>query len=282
MNNASQGQPERGAFHAFEQAGWSRTSVVSTYLSSFGRLTTQIVPALLDVAGAGPGVHLLDVATGPGFVAAAAVQRRSSAIGIDFSPGMIAEARRNYPGIDFREGDALALDFPDNSFDAVAINFGVLHFEQPDRAIAEAFRVLKPGGRLAFTAWCEPDRAVAFGIVLQAVQAHGDPGVSIPPGPAFFRFSSQDECRLVLRQKGFVDADSREIAQEWEFATADDVIVAFEEGTVRTGGLLKGQTPEQMARIRAAVAATSKAYAQPDGTLRMPMPAVLAWGRKPN
>jgi ubiquinone/menaquinone biosynthesis C-methylase UbiE len=273
-------QTSRGEFHAFEQAGWSRKGVVSVYQTAFGRLTIQTVPALLDAVGAGPSVRLLDVATGPGFAAAAATERGATVIGVDFSPSMIAEAKRNYPGLDFRTGDALALDFPDGSFDAVVINFGILHFEQPDRAIAEAFRVLRPGGRFAFTVWCEPDRAVAFGIVLEAVRAHGNPAVPMPAGPNFFRFSNHDECRNIIRQTGFEDCDSKELDQHWVFTEPSELITAFEEGTVRTGGLLERQTPAHLARIKQAIKEAATAFTQTDGALSLPMPAVLAWGGK--
>jgi ubiquinone/menaquinone biosynthesis C-methylase UbiE len=272
---------ERGAFHEFERAGWSRPDVVTVYQSAFGRLTTKTVPALLDAAGAGPGVRVLDVATGPGFAAAAAAERGASVTGIDFSSSMIAEARRNFPGLDFREGDALALDFPDESFDAVVINYGILHFEQPERAIAEAFRVLKPGGLAAFTVWCEPHRAVAFGIVLDAVKAHGDLSVTMPAGPYFFRFSSHDEFRDAFIHAGFEAPKVVEVAQDWSFQRPEELMEAFAAGTVRTGGLLERQSAAQLARIRESVLEAASAYAQPDGSLRVPMPAVLASGTKP-
>ena len=117
-------------------------------------------------------------------MAAAAAQRGASVVAVDFSEAMLAEARRHHPAIDFRTGDAEALPFPEASFDAVVMSFGLLHLARPDQALAEAHRVLRPGGRLAFTVWDRPEEAVAFGIVLGAVQRHGRMDVPLAAGAA--------------------------------------------------------------------------------------------------
>ena len=97
------------------------------------------------------------MASGPGYVAAAAASVGASAVGVDFSSEMVRLAASRYPGIVFQEGDAEALAFPDESFDAVTLNFGVLHLARPDAALAEARRVLVPGGRCALTVWAKPE-----------------------------------------------------------------------------------------------------------------------------
>jgi ubiquinone/menaquinone biosynthesis C-methylase UbiE len=107
-------------------------------------------------------MRVLDVASGPGYIAAGAEARGAHAIGIDFAADMVAEARRRYPKIEFREGDAENLAFDTASFDAVVCAFGILHIADPDRAIAEAFRVLRPDGRFAFTVWAGPRPARFF------------------------------------------------------------------------------------------------------------------------
>ncbi|HLH23548.1 MAG TPA: methyltransferase domain-containing protein [Chloroflexota bacterium] len=265
-------------FRDFEHAGWE--GAAEAYAEHWGALTSQSVGPLLDAVGAGPGVTLLDVASGPGYVAAAAAARGARATGVDFSAVMVAAAQRRYPRVTFREGEADALPFPDATFDAVTIAYGLLHFERPDQALAEAYRVLRPGGRVAFTVWATPDQAVGFDIILRAVQAHGDPDVALPPAPPFFRFSDAAECRRALEAVGFRDATVGQLPQVWRLDSPDQFFAAMQHGTVRTAGLLRAQTPAALAAIGAAVRAAGAAY-QHGATLEVPMPAVLARAVKP-
>jgi ubiquinone/menaquinone biosynthesis C-methylase UbiE len=265
------------AFHAFEQAGWE--SIVGPYQDGFGGLTTQAIEPLLESTRVGPGVRVLDVATGPGYAAAAAARRGADVVGVDFSTAMLAEARRRHPAIEFEAGDAEALPFPGGSFDAVLMNFGLLHLARPDQALAEAHRVLRTGGRLGFTVWARPEEAVGFGIVLAAVQRHGRLDVPLPPGPPFFRFSDPAESRRVLLEIGFRAPEVATAPQTWRLASADALFLIMRDGTVRTGGLLRAQTPEAQDAIRAAVRESVRAH-QRAGAFELPMPAVLASAAK--
>jgi SAM-dependent methyltransferase len=267
-------------FKSLEHAGWSEAGVSRTYETYFTSLTSQSIEPLLDAVKAGPGVRLLDVATGPGHLASIAKQRGADVVGSDVSPSMVEIARGLYRDVEFRAGDAEELPFEDASFDAVVMNYGLLHLSRPELAIAEAFRVLRPGGRFAFTVWAPPDRARGFGLILEAVAAVGNPGVSLPPGPPFFRFADAKESKRVLEATGFIDTNVVDVPQRWSLPDADALLEVFEEGTVRTRALLKGQTPDQIAAIREAVARSAQQFATATG-LDIPMPSVLSSGRKP-
>jgi SAM-dependent methyltransferase len=266
-----------GAFHAFEQSGWERASAY--YEDAFGTLTPQAAGPLLDAAGVSPGRRVLDVATGPGPIAAAAAARGADVVGLDFSAAMIAEARRRHPAIAFREGDAEALPFNASSFDAVVMNFGLLHLARPDTAIAEAHRVLRGGGGCALTVWAPPEEAVGFGLVLAAVREFGNPDVTLPEGPPFFRFSDQAEFRRTLEHAGFSDVQVRTLTLTWRLPASDTVFDAISRGGVRTAAVLRAQTPEVLESIRAAVRRGVERY-ESGGAFLVPMPAVLASGRK--
>ena len=264
-------------FHDFEQSGWERAAAF--YGDAFGALTAQTAGPILDSVGASRGTRLLDVATGPGFIAGAAAERGSSVVGLDFSAAMIAEARRRQPAVTFREGDAEALPFEAGRFDAVVMNFGLLHLARPDAALAEAHRVLRTGGRYAFTVWASPERAVAFGLVLRAVEEFGKTDVPLPEGPPIFRFSDADETRRTLENAGFTDIQVQELPLTWRLSSADAAFEAMSRGGVRTAAVLRAQTPEALAAIREAVRRGIGAYAR-DGGFAVPMPAVLASATK--
>ena len=269
--------PGAEAFKAFEHEGWD--SVARPYRDAFSSLTVQSVEPLLDAVAAGSGVRLLDVACGPGDATAAAARRGATATGMDFAAAMVEQAARLNPGVEFRTGDAEALPFADALFDAVAVNFGILHFALPDRAIAEAHRVLRPGGRFAFTAWCPPEKCAGFAIVLDAIEAHGRMDVGLPEGPPFFRFGDPGECRRVLAATDFDDVEVRELPMRWRLTSPDALLDAFLEGGVRTRGLLRAQTPGALAAIREAVGIGAARHAV-GGGVEFSMPAVLASGVK--
>src|SRR5712692_2796284 len=266
------------AFRDFEQAGWQRAA--EHYGEAFGALTTQTADALLDAVHATNGTRLLDVATGPGFIAGAAAARAAIVTGLDFSPAMIAAARARFPAIDFREGDAEALPVDEASFDAVVMNFGMLHLARPEAAIAEAHRVLRPGGRFAFTVWGAPELALGFGLVVRAVEKYGEPGVGLPEGPPFFQFSDAVACRTTLNAAGFSDVDVGTLRLTWEMTSPDTVFEAVSHGGVRTAAVLRAQTPGALEQIRAAVRRGVEAYWSRDGTFAVPMLVVLASGMK--
>lgn len=234
----------------------------------------------LDAVQVGEGMHVLDIATGPGYVAAAAAQRGAHAVGIDFSPAMVALARQLYPTVDFREGDAEALAFPDGSFDAVVTNYGMQHFFRPECALGEAYRVLHHGGRVGFVVTAKSEENVVMSILMRAIEAHGTMNVTLPPGPPSFRFSDPDECRRALLEAGFETSHITQVAQVWRLPSPDALFDGFLEGTARSGSLLRAQSTEALERIRTAMREAASAYER-EGIVALPSPVVLASAMKP-
>ena len=164
------------AFDAFEAAGWAEKDA-GAYDMLLGRVTERFAEPLLDAVEAGHGTRLLDLATGPGYVAGRAVERGAEAVGLDRSDAMLEFAREHVPGAEFVRGDVTAIPFEDESFDAVTAAFLLLHLGEPEQAGAEAARVLEPGGAAAFTVWDVPSRGRWLGVLADAIE---EVGVSAP------------------------------------------------------------------------------------------------------
>ena len=240
-------------FTRFEHAGWER--VADKYHSVWSSLTQQFIPHLVSAAEVSSGMSVLDVACGPGYVSAAAKQLGAVSTGIDFSKKMIGIAKQTFPGISFLHGDAQNLPLEKDSFDRVLINFGLLHVSRPEKACAEACRVLKSGGRLGFTVWAGPEKNPGAKIVNDAIEAHANLDVGLPEGPPRYLYGEREECRKVLEQAGF-DGNSMSYetrAVEWHLPSASYFFEAERDAGVRTAGLLARQSPETLDAIRSAI-----------------------------
>lgn len=265
------------AFRSFELQGWNR--VYSGYHQHLERLTTQTIPQMLEACDVAQGTQVLDVACGPGYVSGAAAAMGAETVGVDLAENMLRLASENFPELTFQSGDAEDLPFPDRTFDAVLINFGILHFPDADKALAEAHRVLRNGGRLGFTAWAGPENS-AIGIVLSAVEKEGTLEADLPAGTPFFRFADHSECDRVLRDIGFSDVTCTDMSLTWRLPTPDALMDSFRKATARTSGLLDAQDPAVLPAIAAAMTKGCKPFDRGDHTA-LPMPAVLTAGTKP-
>jgi SAM-dependent methyltransferase len=266
-------------FKAFEAAGWSRRA--NTYGRVTGAITARFVDPLLDAARVGTGMRVLDVATGPGHVAAAAAARGAEPVGVDIAEGMLAVARRDHPQLDFRPGDAEALPFADASFDAVVGAFVLNHLARPEVAAAELARVLASGGRLALSVWDVPERARFLGLVGDAVaRAGGSRSAGPPAGPDPFRFADDGQLRALLDGAALEDAAVETVALRHRVeGDAMELWDGLLGGSVRSAAAVDALDPAALERARAAFAELVEPYRVADGH-ELPAVAKVGSGRR--
>ena len=130
-------------------------------LQSFG-LHRRWKRRVVELAAVTPGARALDLCCGTGDLALALAQRGAEVTGLDFSAPMLEIAQRRKRGTNpgFIQGDALHLPFPDNSFDAVTMGYGLRNLASWEQGLAEMRRVARPGGRIVILEFGKPANAL--------------------------------------------------------------------------------------------------------------------------
>jgi ubiquinone/menaquinone biosynthesis C-methylase UbiE len=249
---------------------WNRSA--HTYADVFDGQFTQAFAPTLDAAGVGKGARVLDVATGPGLLAGAAAERGAIATGIDFAEEMIAAARRLYPQIHFEVADATDLPFEDRSFDAVIVGFGIFLMAEPNKALNEAWRVLAPGGKLAFTIWDKdrPGHAVFYGPLQDYIK--NPPDFS---GPPWLDMNDPIALKAEVEKAGFVHPIVKKLPIVWEMTSAQRIFDAFSPMCD-----LSDISSEGLDALKADITLAAQAYER-NGKLYIPFPALVVGGEKP-
>ena len=262
------------AVRSFERARWQGAAV--HYQSTFAGATQPFIEPLLDAARVTRGTRLLDIACGPGFVGSRGRERGAEVRGLDFSPAMLAIARARDGGLRFDEGDAEALPYADESYDAAVANFGIHHVPRPLFALREAHRVLRPGGHVAFSFWAEPGENIAWRLVFDAVARHGDRAAARAPEPGG-GFGTAAQCAKALRDVGFADCATTTVRASWQHRDAQALVAALRAGTARMAAMLEAQKPDAMTKIVADIRANAELYRTETG-IAVPIAAVIASG----
>jgi ubiquinone/menaquinone biosynthesis C-methylase UbiE/pimeloyl-ACP methyl ester carboxylesterase len=223
----------------------------------------------LKRAGLRKGMRFLDVASGSGSLSIPAARLGAQVLAIDQSPVMLdllkARAHKEGLEIETRVMDGQALQLPDNAFDVVGSQFGVMLFPDMPRGIREMARVAKPGGRVLVHAYSDPHRIDFLGFFIDAVQSVR-PDFNGPPAdhpPLEFQLADPEKLRSTLAAAGLKSVTVETIIETTEFKNGEalwdwvvwsnplvETMLRMLDLTSEDTGVIK-QTLEQLVRERA-------------------------------
>lgn len=222
------------------------SAAAGRYENAMARVTSHFVPFLLRAARIGVGQRVLDIATGTGLAAQAAltvVGPEGHVIAADASASMVDQARRRLgdaANIDVCIADGQAMQFDDGSFDAVICSLGLMFFPDPARGLAEFHRVLRPGGHVALSVLTVPQRSYNGRINVVAARHKPDLRNAIE---RTFRLGDAPTLREMFSTAGFGDVETTLERQDFILPSFDEYYEPFEAGGTSTGEVLK-QLPE--------------------------------------
>jgi SAM-dependent methyltransferase len=248
----------------------------------------QFVPALFrpfsaavaDAARLRPGQRVLDVACGTGVLTCTVAERvgqTGAVVGLDINPEMLAVARRKPLAIEWVDGRAEALPFPDASFDAVVSQFGMMFFADRIAALREMRRVLRPDGSLAVAVCDAVEHSPGYGALATLLQElFGDRIAAAFRAP--FAIGDTALLRSLCAQAGLAQAEVATVAAMVRFPSIE-ALVSTERACVWTlGGLLDDAQFEQ---LLAGAQHVLQPFVPVDGSVAFEMPALLItdWAR---
>lgn len=264
-------------FAEFERSGWARRS--GTYDDGFGAMTAGLHGRLLAEAGVGPGSRLLEVGCGTGRLAAAAVAMGAEVVATDAVEQMVGEAARALPKARVLKAELPGLPFAADEFDQAVGAFVINHVPDPPGAVRDLARVVVPGGRVVLSCWDTLEANRAQGVFFDAVaEAGASRPAGLPEATPFEAYAGPDRFAALLRTGGLTAVEVHRVGwlhrvdpdQWWR-----DIL----SGTVLTSSLIEGQDRATTARIKAAYDALTACWAEPGGTVALPVAALMGVGR---
>jgi ubiquinone/menaquinone biosynthesis C-methylase UbiE len=277
--NASLSTEDADRFRTFERQ--RHDHLATTYRDFFTPVTALAVRSLLDAARVRPAMNLLDVAAGPGVLAAEANALGIEYTGIDLSPGMIELAKTSYPGIEFHVADVEHMPFDDASFDAVVCNFGLGHFPNPEASVTECVRILKAGGRIALSWWDDLNKQRIQGLFREAIAEIGATAPpEVPKGYSVLRFADTGEFRRLLEGAGLTDVSVEDHQTSYLISDVETLWRGGLGSFAVTGSAIAHQDAATQSAIRAALERRAEVY-RTSGGLNLPIAFKIGAGQKP-
>jgi SAM-dependent methyltransferase len=279
----SAGDPEEQRAHSAEAwdraaAGWGRAA------DQVRRFGMPVSVWMIEHARLQPGQRVLELAAGPGdtgFLAAELIEPGGTLVCSDLSEGMldVARERARAQGITNVEFAQLSLEWIDletATVDVILCRWGIMLVPDPEAAVREARRVVRPGGRLAVAVWDEAKRNPWATIPGRALVELGHSEPPDPSGPGMFALAPAERLGELLQSVGFVDVEVDGVQLDRPEADID----AYLAETLNLSGVfssvMAGLDDAQREAVRERIAELAAPFSQPDGTLLFPGRSLVA------
>ncbi|HJQ04904.1 MAG TPA: class I SAM-dependent methyltransferase [Nocardioides sp.] len=251
-------------------------------------MKAEVTELLLAAVRPLEGAQVLELGGGTGELAA----RLADEVGptgqltaTDLAPGMVELLDKRlaaYPNVTVSRADAMDLDLPERSFDAVVFRMGLMMAPDPDRALAGIHRVLRPGGVFATTVWGTPQEnpwmtAVGMAAAFSGLVAGGPPVA--PGGP--FSLGDPDDLARRVGAAGFSDVSVRRVPKTRHYRDAAQHVDEIGTLSPQLTAAFAAATPEQLAAVVEGVTALTAEYAAEGGGTDVPGTALLCVARRP-
>ena len=214
---------------------------------------------MVDLLDPQPSWTVLEVAAGPGDTGFLAVRSVERLISSDFSPEMVDAARRRaaelgLENVEFPVMDAQRLDLDDDSVDGILCRWGYMLVDDPAAALAEARRVIRPGGRLSFAVWAEARRNPWASTLGRILLERGHVEAPEPGASGMFALAEPERISALVRGAGFGEPAIEEVPLEWRYADVDEFLSVQLELAALTSEIVKGLPSDEFEAVRAELA----------------------------
>lgn len=259
----------------------SQIEAAEAYEALFVRaLFAEWAPRMADAVGVEEGERVLDVGSGTGVLAREVATRIGGdgmVVGVDPNPGMLAVAQSITPAVEWREGVAESLPFPDESFDAAVSQFSLMFFRDQSRAVREMLRVLRPGGRMAVVVWDRLANNPGYGTLVALLdRTAGQPAADGLRGP--FALGDRDSLATLFDGAGLRAAEISTHSGTARFPSIRAMVEADLRGWLPVVGVV---LPEDLIReILEEAEEALKPYVTSEEAVAFPTSAHIVTARK--
>jgi SAM-dependent methyltransferase len=276
---------DRAEYRQASRDRWSRAA--AGWAQQADVLQAAVMPVsawMVEAIRPQPGHTVLELAAGPGItglLAAELVQPAGRLISTDFAEPMLEVARQRaaqygLDNVEFRVVDAESIDLDTASVDAVLCRWGYMLMADPGAAFSETRRVLRPGGRVALSAWDAPEHNAWAAAPMIALVQRGLVPLPDPDDPGMFAFAKPGKIEGLLGDAGFLDVYVDTVDVEMTYDSLDAFLAVTTDCSRPFADALDGLDPAARAEVEAAVGDGLADFRAQDGSIRVPGRTLVA------